>query len=142
MRSYRNLVLDLLQVFTKYSISWIPTWQNVTVDALTTLASESKIPIYPNRKYEIEVKHRPYIPDNVKYQQVFEDNQQIKRFLDMSEEFVNTHVDDENLLEMMDKNLEEILVSIPKLQEYINVVVGKEIIQLKNNFIPKRFSST
>ena len=67
MRSYRNLVLDLLQVFTKYSISWIPTWQNVTVDALTTLASESKIPIYPNRKYEIEVKHRPYIPDNVKY---------------------------------------------------------------------------
>ena len=60
----------------------------------------------------------------------------------MSEEFVNTHVDDENLLEMMDKNLEEILVSIPKLQEYINVVVGKEIIQLKNNFIPKRFSST
>lgn len=67
MRSCRNLVLELLEIFTEFTISLIAREQNIIADALATLASVFKIHIYPNRKYEIEVKHRPSIPGNVKY---------------------------------------------------------------------------
>ena len=74
MRAYRNLVLDLLENFKEYIITLIPREQNVIVDVLATLASVFEILIHPNKKYEIEVKHKPTIPDNVKYWQVFEDD--------------------------------------------------------------------
>ena len=40
--------------------------------------------------------NRPSIPDNSKYWQVFEDDTQIKIFLELSGEFVNTQIDSEN----------------------------------------------
>jgi ribonuclease HI len=58
LRAYRNLVLDLLEEFSEYNLSVIPRGKNQIVDALATSASVFKIPIFPNRKYEIEVKHR------------------------------------------------------------------------------------
>jgi ribonuclease HI len=61
MRAYRNLVLDLLEKISEYNISVVPREQNPIADALATSASVFKIPIYPNKKYEIEVKHRPTI---------------------------------------------------------------------------------
>ena len=67
MRAYRNLVLDLLESFKEYQLSVIPRSQNHIVDALAVAASVFKIPIYPNRRYQIEVKHRPSVLDNVKY---------------------------------------------------------------------------
>lgn len=66
LRSYRNLVLDLLKSFEGYQLTAIPRGQNVIANALAVAASLFKIPIHPNRKYEIEVKHRPAVPDNVK----------------------------------------------------------------------------
>jgi ribonuclease HI len=95
MRAYRNLVLDLLENFSEYNISVVPREQNPIADALATSTSVFKIPIYPNKKYEIEVKHRPTIPDNVKYWQVFEDDKQIIRFLQMKEEYENVQIDEE-----------------------------------------------
>jgi hypothetical protein len=80
-------VLDLLEEFSEYSLSVIPRGQNQIVDALATSASVFKIPIFPNRGYEIEVKHRPTVPDNIKYWQVFEDDKQIESFLKMDDEF-------------------------------------------------------
>ena len=75
MRSYRNLVLELLEEFDEYIISLIPREQNNIVDLLASSASLFKIPIYPNKEYQIQVKHRPSaIPDNVKNWQVFEDD--------------------------------------------------------------------
>jgi hypothetical protein len=41
-------------------------------DALATSANVFKISIHPNKKYDIEVKHRPLVLDNIKYWQVFE----------------------------------------------------------------------
>ena len=41
----------------------------------------------------------PSIHDNVKNWQIFEDNHQVKRFLQNEEEFVNTQIDDENQFE-------------------------------------------
>ena len=40
--------------------------------------------------------NRPSIPNNSKYWQVFEDDMQIRRFLELSIEFVNTHIDTKN----------------------------------------------
>ena len=44
-----------------------PRNQNVIVDALVVSRSVFEIPINSNKKYEIEVKHKPFVPDNVKY---------------------------------------------------------------------------
>ena len=73
MRSYRKLVLDLLKYFEGYQLTTIPRDHNVIANALVVVASLFKILIHPNRKCEIEVKHRPAVPDNVKYWQVFDD---------------------------------------------------------------------
>jgi hypothetical protein len=80
LRTYRNLVLDILEQFPEYNISVIPRGQNQTTDALATSASVFKIPIFPNKKYEIEVKNRPAVPDNIKYWQVFEDDKKNRKF--------------------------------------------------------------
>ena len=53
----------------------VPREQNVIAYALAVSSSLFKIPIYPNKKYEIQVKHGLAVPDNLKYWQVFEDDQ-------------------------------------------------------------------
>ena len=47
-------------------------------------------------KYKITVAHITSIHDNSKYWQVFKDDMQIKIFLEMSDEFVNTQIDAKN----------------------------------------------
>ena len=76
--------------------------------------------------------NRPSIPDNSKYWQVFEDDMQIKRFLELSGEFVNTHIDGENLQDAEES--EEEMVNTEKLKGTLG---GKYLIQLKSNFIPR-----
>jgi hypothetical protein len=88
-------VLDLLEYFSEYNLSVIPKGKNEIVDALATSTSVFKIPIFPNKKYEIEFKHRLAVPDNIKYWQVFEDDKQVERFLQMSDKFANVNIDDE-----------------------------------------------
>ena len=67
MRAYQNLVLYILKTFTEYTLSLIPRDNNVISDSLATLASMFKIPLYPNKKYDINVKHLLDVPDNVQY---------------------------------------------------------------------------
>ena len=67
MRSYGNAVLYLFENFTEYTISLIPREKNMIVDDLETSRSVFKIPIYQKRKCEVEVKHKPTIPDNVRH---------------------------------------------------------------------------
>ena len=86
MRDDRNLALDILECFEEYQIFIIPRRQNVIADTFAVVASTFKIPLHPNTKYTIEVKHRPAIPDNVKYWQVFEDDDHIEKFLTLSDE--------------------------------------------------------
>ena len=130
MRSYKNMVLELLEEFDEHTIWLIPREWNNIVDSLANSASLLKIGIYPNKRYEIQVKHRPSILDNVKNWQVFEDNHQIKRFLENEEEFVNTQIDEENhIRENPPIAVERILAS--KKEEYSNVFARKDTIQLK-----------
>ena len=69
------LVLYLLKYFEGYHLTTISRDQNVIANALVVAASLFKIHIHPNRKYEIEVKHRLVVPYNIKYWQVFDDHQ-------------------------------------------------------------------
>ena len=86
MRAYRNLVLDMLENFQAYSFTIKTRDQN----SIAISASLSVIPIHSSEKYEVEVRHRPAVPDNITNWQVFEDDQQVKNFIELKEEFEST----------------------------------------------------
>lgn len=65
LRLYRNLVLDLIQGVKECKFIVIPRKANIEVDSLAVSASLFQIPKNPKEKYQIEVRRRPSIPDNV-----------------------------------------------------------------------------
>jgi len=52
----------------------IPRGGNQIVNALATSALVFKIQFFSNKKYEIKVKHRLAVSDNIKYFKEFEDD--------------------------------------------------------------------
>jgi hypothetical protein len=56
-------------------------------------ASTFKPPLPPKMKYEIEVRYMPSIIDNVKYWRVFEEDFEIKRFIEAIDDFSLIHID-------------------------------------------------
>jgi hypothetical protein len=131
LRAYRNPVIDLLENFREYNLSTIPREQDQIVDALATSAIVFRVLIFPDRKYEVEVKYRPAVPDNVKYWHVFEDEKQIERFLKMENEFENLNIAKEYYDEEVDAT------TFTKDRYFDNQIVGIDIVQLKRNIIPK-----
>ena len=99
LRLYRNLVLDLLEGFKEHQLTIIPRKENVAVDALAVSASLFQDPKHPNEQYQIEVRNRASILDNVDHWKVFEDDKQINRFLQMYGEFENLKINQENIFE-------------------------------------------
>ena len=86
--------------------------------------------MHPSGKYEVEVKHRPSIPDNVKIWQVFEDDKQIQKFLTLTREFDGLTINEENeLLEEASATQEPLQIHIvaPKQIPQDEGVVGNEI---------------
>jgi hypothetical protein len=96
------------------------------LDSLATSASNFRVPLPPKLKYDIEVKYRPSIPDNVKHWKVFEDDLEIKRFLETVEEFSALHIDQDSASE--EDSQEDI---------FLNKIVDHHIVQLPSNHIPK-----
>ena len=96
MRAYKNEVWDMFgNYFTEHTIRVVPRYQNTMVDSLVVGAGKFKNPTTGQKKYKVDIINIPSIPDNSKYWKVFEDDMQIKRFLELSGEFVNTHIDNE-----------------------------------------------
>jgi hypothetical protein len=62
-------------------------------NSLVVSASNFKVPLPPKLKYEVEIKYRPSILDNVKHWKVFEDDIEIKKFLETVDEFSDMHID-------------------------------------------------
>lgn len=91
------MVLDLLEGFKKHQLTIIPRKENVVADALAVSSSVFLLPIYPSKQYQIEVRHIPSILDNVHDWQVFDDDEQINRFMDISREFDSLKLDQENM---------------------------------------------
>lgn len=77
-------------------------------DTFAVAVSTFKIPLHPNTKYTIEVKHRPTIPNNVKYWQIFEDDDHIESFLTLSDGYENMAIDE-------DKKMIKLLTFIQKI---------------------------
>jgi hypothetical protein len=50
----------------------------------------------PKLKYDVEVKYRPSIPDNVQHWKVFEDDNEIKNFLESVDEFSSLNIDQDH----------------------------------------------
>ena len=74
MRQYRNASLDILRMFSKYTLKVVPWLKNLMVDSLTTVASNFRSIIFSNKNFEIHIKHRLAIPNNLKFWQVFWDD--------------------------------------------------------------------
>ena len=66
MRDYRNVVLDVLRLIPDHTLTCVPHTQNVIAYSLAITASNLKITMNSNNKFEIHVKHRPTIPHNLR----------------------------------------------------------------------------
>jgi ribonuclease HI len=127
LRTYRNEVWDLIDnFFSAFNISFVPREENTMADSLVVSTSNFKIPLPPKLKYDVEVKYRPSIPDNVKHWKVFEDDLEIKRFLETMEEFSSLHIDQDH-----DDT------KIPHADIFLNKIADHKIVQLPSNHIPK-----
>ena len=65
MRAYKNLIMEMLENFQEYAFIVKTRDQNSVVDSLVVSTSLFVIPTHSNEKYEVEVWHRPAIPDNI-----------------------------------------------------------------------------
>ena len=89
-----NEVWDLIDnYFLAFNISFIPIITNEVANSLAITASSFKPPLNPDIVHEIQMKHKPSIPNNIKHWKVFEDDQEIKRFIVVVEEFSISFVD-------------------------------------------------
>jgi hypothetical protein len=85
-----------------------------------------KIPLPPKLRYDIEVRYRASIPENVKNWKVFENDIEIKRFLETVEEFSALHIDQDSASE-----------EDSQADTFLNKIVDNHIVQLPRNHIPK-----
>ena len=109
-----------------FDISYIPRAMNHLADSLDVPASMFIPPMPPKLNYEIQVKYMPSLPDNVKFWKVFENDDELSKFLQVVDEFSDMHIDQENL------NVEE--SQRPKVKEKM----GKHnIVQFPSNHIPR-----
>jgi hypothetical protein len=69
---------------------------NQQADSLFKAAATFITPIVLKLKYHIEMRHKPSIPNNVQHWKVFDDDEQIKQFLEMVDDCSKTHIDQEN----------------------------------------------
>lgn len=120
MRQYRNATLDILRMFLEYTLKVVPRIQNLMVDSLATAVSNFRFTMFSNKKFEIHVKHRPTIPDNLQFWQVFWDEKQVNNFLQSEGEFENC-----SMGEVYDKD------------DQVTEAYQIDILQLKDNNILK-----
>jgi ribonuclease HI len=89
LKAYRDEVLKAIHDFADFKISYVPRVMN-ELDYSLVVSSFSFIPPLPHKlTYEIQVKYRPSLPDNVKFWKVFEDDVELTRFLAVLDEFAD-----------------------------------------------------
>ena len=64
-----------------FDIAYIPRAMNHLADSLDVSSCMFIPPMPPKLNSEIQVKYRPSLPDNVKYWKVFEDDDELSKFL-------------------------------------------------------------
>jgi hypothetical protein len=114
--------------FLAFNITFVQRNLNQREYSLALAANNFRTPIFPNLRFEIEVRHRPSIPDNIKNWQVFKDDQKIQRFLETIDEFSNISIDQDN---------ENDYVEVHAVNILQDSIVGHKIIELKTNHLSK-----
>ena len=109
-----------------FELSYIHRDLNHPIDSLAVSASLFVPPSPPKLSYDVKVKYRPSLPDNVKFWKVFESDDELRKFLQLVNEFSNIHIDQENL------NMEE-----SKQLKLKDKVADQKIVQLPSNYIPR-----
>jgi len=123
----------------------MPRGQNILADGLATSAASCKIPFRQTRPYTVEVKCRLTVPDNIRYWQVFGNDNQIEDFLQCKNDFECTNIDVEN--ENVNNSALEIdsvnnvntvdTEDIVDLGELGDDELEAEVLQLKSNVLPR-----
>jgi hypothetical protein len=120
-------VWDLIDsFFSNFNIYFIPREENVMADSLAISTSNFIFPLLPKLRYDIEVKYKPSIPDNVKHWKVFEDNLEIRKFLESVDEFSALHFDQDHDPE-----------GDPHIDVFLNKISNHHIVHFPRNHIPK-----
>ena len=131
LRAYRNEVWDSVEnFFDAFNLTHIPRDQNIHADAFAVSTSSFKIPDHIDVLYQIQVKYRPSIPNNLKHWQIFEDDEHLKSFLQVIDNFSFLQIDEDST--EINENTDGNDTSNFKTQ-----IANHDIIQLSNNFIPK-----
>ena len=81
----------------------MPRGQNILVDGLAMSTTTCKISFRPTHKYTVEVKCRPTVPDNIRYWQVFGNDDRIEDFLQCKNDLECINIDLENDDEFVNK---------------------------------------
>jgi hypothetical protein len=87
LKAYRDEVLKAIHGFADFKISYEPRAMNELADSLVVSVCAFILPLPHKLNYEIQVKYRPSLPDNVKFWKVFEDNAELTRFLAVIDDF-------------------------------------------------------
>ena len=75
-----------------FELSYIPRAMNHLGDSLVVSTSLFVPPLPPKLSYDIQVKYKPSLPDNVKFWKVFENDDEISKFLQVLDEFYDMHL--------------------------------------------------
>jgi hypothetical protein len=105
---------------------------------LATSAATCKIPFHSTRPYTVEVKCRPTVPDNIRYWQVFGNDDQIEDFLQCKNDFECTNIDFEN----EDENVNRFDFEIDSVNSIDSGELGDDemdgdVLHLKSNVLPR-----
>ena len=75
-----------------FELSYIPRDVNHLVDSLAVSTSLFVPPLPPSLSYDIQVKYRPSLLDNVKFWKVFENDDELSKFLQVVDELSDMHI--------------------------------------------------
>jgi hypothetical protein len=120
------------KIFSSVNVHFVPRTENLHADAMVKAASTFSPPTTFKLKYHIEIRYKPSIPDNIRHWQVFEDDEQIKKFLTAVGEFSETHADQENQNDSM-----WIMQEGEDPETFREKIVDHRMLVLKNNQISK-----
>jgi hypothetical protein len=127
LRNYKNEVWDLIDnFFLDFNISFIQREENTLVNSLAVSTSQFRIPLPPKIKYDVEIRYRPYVLDNIKHWKVFKDDLEIRIFLEFVDQFSALYID-QNPDPKGD----------PHPGVFLNKIANHHIVLLPSNHIPK-----
>jgi ribonuclease HI len=88
LKSYKNEVWDLVDnFFLAFNISFVPREENAMANYLVVSTNHFRIPLPPKIRYDVEIRYKPFVPNNMKHWKVFEDDLEIIIFLESRESF-------------------------------------------------------